>query len=98
MTTKRLKVLITDADHEFLKIADQKLSERGFKVITTSSIMESIEFLKTITVDYILVLNQDDKKFISDFVQTLNKKPLVVDERFDGLLEQKETSLPTGYF
>lgn len=85
MTKTRLKVLVMDKDSNFLKVADEKLSDRGFKVIKTTSARETIEILKAICVDSIMILNKDEETIIQDFVKTLKKQPLILD-----------TGLPAG--
>lgn len=79
MLKTRLKVLVMDQDTDFLKIADEKLSERGFKVIKTTSASDTIEILKAIYVDSIMILNKDEENIIQDFIKTLKKQPLILD-------------------
>ncbi|MEA9358394.1 hypothetical protein SHI21_19315 [Bacteriovorax sp. PP10] len=79
MIKTRLKVLVMDKDKKFLEIAEEKLSERGFKVIKTSTAADTIEILKAICIDSIMILNKDEERIIHDFVKTLKKQPTFLD-------------------
>jgi hypothetical protein len=68
-----------DQDVDFLKIADEKLTERGFKVIKTTSARDTIEILKAVYVDSIMILNKNEENIIHDFIKTLKKRPLILD-------------------
>lgn len=82
MIKTRLKVLVMDKDKNFLQIADEKLSERGFKVIKTNSATDAIEILKAVYIDSIMILNKDEKNIIHDFIKTLKKQPVILDTDF----------------
>ena len=87
MMKKYVKVLVMDKDLKFLKIADEKLSGRGFHVFATSSAQEAIKILKNIYVDSVMISNTDDRYVLFEFIATLKKKPVVIynnpETRFD---------------
>lgn len=61
MLTKNNKILIEDTDNNFLKIAKDKLTSRGFDVRTSSSSIETIAILKEIGPDTLLInINKTD--------------------------------------
>ncbi|MBC7712955.1 MAG: hypothetical protein H7177_06435 [Rhizobacter sp.] len=80
MDNNQMKVLVTDSDENFLKVANAKLAARGFDVHTSSSAGETIEILKVIGFDSLLIniAKADERESLMEFLDTLEVKPVIL--------------------
>lgn len=75
-----LKVLVADTDITFLSIAKDKLSERGFEVFTSSNSKDTINILKKIGCDSLLINidKEDERQALLEYIETMEVKPVVL--------------------
>lgn len=81
LTSLETKVLIIENDQDFLNIAVEKLSARGFTVLTATSGHEGIEILKKENIEAILLdFNNANKNgtIVTSYINSLEKKPILL--------------------
>lgn len=81
LTSLETKVLIIENDQDFLNIAVEKLSARGFTVLTASTGKEGIEILKKENVEAILLdFNNANRNgvVVINYINSLEKKPILL--------------------
>ncbi len=73
------KILVLDTDPAFLRIADERLSARGFKVYLSSNYKETIETLKQTEINSLLV-NIDkacEREALLNCIESIEARPVV---------------------
>ena len=76
---KKIKILVTDNDQDFLAIAEHKLSMRGF-LVTVSPLQDAVKILKKDSIDFIFMdisKTSNDGAAILKHVGTLSSKPVI---------------------
>ncbi len=88
---KTVKILIADDDLNFLKIAEQKLTQRGFYVLV-STLAEAVSILKKETIDLVFIdyaKLKTDAAGLMNVVDSIENKPSV--QYLGNFIEREDT-------
>jgi DNA-binding response OmpR family regulator len=81
MSNLKSKILVIEEDTDFLNIAANKLTQRGFDVFLSSNGKEAIDILKKENIEAILLdFNNANKNgiIVINYIYSLSKRPILL--------------------
>ena len=100
LTGLETKILVIEHDQDFLNIAHEKLSARGFTVFAVQTAEEAILILKREIVEAVLIdfySSNSNCVMISDYINDMKKKPILLSLQNQAKNEEGQKSASLLY-